>query len=354
MLECKLKPNSFTQTATSTTNSITLTGSTTDQPKTTANACSGIAKYYFSKDNGASWEPTDGQTGTSYTFSGLNSGSSYSLKMKAKDHAGNEFITGTVSKATAKSINDLKAGEYVNYVDKNGTTRKCVVLYDTAYNRENATDYGVQIITAESVDTVTLGNNDETVVATDFNYVGSAIVDDDCKKAAASYNKAVDTLNNKARTYIDNNGIAINARCVGSSPDFENDTTMFYSSSDSNSYFVKQGWNGLLKDADENYKSDVQQLNYLGLHISYDCWLASRHISVDYNVGAKVRFLDDSGRVCEYMSLFIIWLSGGINYQGSTDSNDLSYGVRPVFALSPNVKIIEGEGTTDNPYVLGL
>ena len=47
-----------------TTNSITITADATD-------AESGISKYYYSKDNGANWEPKEGTTNTSYTFTNL-------------------------------------------------------------------------------------------------------------------------------------------------------------------------------------------------------------------------------------------------------------------------------------------
>ena len=92
----KLQPNTFTPTATSTTNSITLTGTATDAAKTTANASSGISKYYFSKNNGSSWEPANGQTGNSYTFTGLAQGT-YTLKMKAVDKAGNVRESNSIS-----------------------------------------------------------------------------------------------------------------------------------------------------------------------------------------------------------------------------------------------------------------
>jgi competence protein ComGC len=102
----KLKPEQFTPTATSTTNSITLTGSATDAAKTATDGSSGIEKYYFSKDNGVTWEPTNGQTGTSYTFNGLMQNQTYNLKMKAVDKAGNEIITDSISKNTG-TVTDL-------------------------------------------------------------------------------------------------------------------------------------------------------------------------------------------------------------------------------------------------------
>ena len=68
----------------------TITGSTTDDD-------SGIAKYYFSKDNGATWEPSEGQTETSYTFTGLKEGTTYTFKMKAEDRAGNQVESNPIS-----------------------------------------------------------------------------------------------------------------------------------------------------------------------------------------------------------------------------------------------------------------
>ena len=96
----RLAPNEFTPTATSTTNSITLSGSTTDATKTETDGCSGIDKYYFSKDDGATWEPSEGQEGSSYTFTKLTQNQVFNLKMKVVDKAGNETITSTVTKNT--------------------------------------------------------------------------------------------------------------------------------------------------------------------------------------------------------------------------------------------------------------
>ena len=95
-----LSPNKFTPSATSTSNSITISGSTEDQEATETSASSGIAEYYFSKDNGVTWVSNAEKTGTSYTFTGLTQGTNYTLKMKAVDKAGNEIITEAITKAT--------------------------------------------------------------------------------------------------------------------------------------------------------------------------------------------------------------------------------------------------------------
>ncbi len=101
----KLPPNQFTPRISSTTNSITLTGSTTDASQTNTNGSSGVAKYYFSKNNGSTFEPASGQTGTSYTFSGLAQNTTYSFKMKAVDNAGNEIVTNTITGRTGSVPN---------------------------------------------------------------------------------------------------------------------------------------------------------------------------------------------------------------------------------------------------------
>lgn len=96
----KLSPKQFTPTATSTASTITLTGSTVDVERTEENACSGIDKYYFSKDDGVTWEPSNGQTETTYTFNGLNQNQTYNLKMRVTDKVGNETITNAVQEKT--------------------------------------------------------------------------------------------------------------------------------------------------------------------------------------------------------------------------------------------------------------
>ena len=98
----RLAPKQFVPTATSTTNSVTLTGSTTDAPKTEKDGCSGIKEYYFSNDNGATWKQNSNKLATSYTFNSLTQNKEYTLKMKAVDKAGNEVVTNAITKTTGK------------------------------------------------------------------------------------------------------------------------------------------------------------------------------------------------------------------------------------------------------------
>lgn len=96
----KVAPNNFTPETTSTSNSITITGKTTDAEETETNACSGLKEYYFSKDNGKTWQQNADKLKNTYTYTGLTQNTTYSLKMKVIDQAGNEVITNMVSQKT--------------------------------------------------------------------------------------------------------------------------------------------------------------------------------------------------------------------------------------------------------------
>lgn len=86
-------PKAFTPGATATDNKITVTGSTTDQEATETDGCSKIKSYEYSKDNGKTWQ-------SSNIFSGVSENTTYQIKMKAIDNAGNETISSTKSITT--------------------------------------------------------------------------------------------------------------------------------------------------------------------------------------------------------------------------------------------------------------
>lgn len=163
------------------------------------------------------------------------------------------------------------------YVKYNGMD--CRVLY-------NDDTRGVQIITSASVCNVKLGYLDTEVEAADFTYSGKATnVNDNFKKSALSYNNAVDNLNRKAKTYMDTEGMAIDARCLGSVPTltsdgkFQEDSSGMFNSG--YSWVKNYGWSGRFKDYDTNYQEDVEQFESLGLTEGWKdgyCWLASRGI----------------------------------------------------------------------------
>ena len=84
-------------TNTKTTNSVTLT-------VTTEAGESPIQKYYFSKDNGSSYQESTSQT---YTFTGLTPNTTYTFKAYAKDTLGYETNEETVQVTTNAYVNPV-------------------------------------------------------------------------------------------------------------------------------------------------------------------------------------------------------------------------------------------------------
>lgn len=251
----------------------------------------------------------------------------------------NKTLAKDVLKTDATATEESSKSPYVTY---NGLD--CRVLY-------NDDTHGIQIITAESVGDVTLGYGDTEVEASDFTYDGTATVDANFYKAAASYNNVVDNLNKRAKTYMDTKGIATDARCLGSIPTlnssskFQGDTTSEMWSG-SYQYLTDYNWNNKFKNSDTNYSEDVKQLNDLGLKVSSSTWLASRNVSsISSLTYFTVRYVSSSGST--YNNSLCYVYSGG-----TTGSGAPSHGFRPVFLLPSNVVISSGDGSSGNSYVI--
>ena len=220
---------------------------------------------------------------------------------------------------TSKTIEDLVAGEKVYYDTGNTSVGnegiiECIVLYDSS------SEYGVQIISADTVDTVTLGNSD-------FN------------TAMDSYNNAITTLNVKAEEYL-NTTYASDARCVGSVPNNKNaESGNFTSEYDYMSSYT-------FKDADTNYETDYNQMETLGITTADSSyWLASRQMSsYESTSGFSVRIVGSSGTLSNR------GLCGVYSY-GDTFGISQTIGLRPVFTLNSEIKVTEGDGDA-TPYTL--
>ena len=240
-----------------------------------------------------------------------------------------------------------EAADKSSYVKYNGLD--CRVLY-------NDETHGLQIITDGNVEeNVTLGFGDTMDIATGFSYGGpgadaseSVAINENFRKAAASYNNAVNNLNNKAKSYKDTKGIAKDARCLGSTSTlkngkFEGDTSGMWTGT--YEYLTTYGWNNKFKTADTNYSEDVNQLKTLGLNVSSGyTWLATRYVnSYSSRTDFCVRFMDSGGNA------YITDLCD-VNSDGTTRSLTPIRGFRPVFLLSSNVVISSGDGTIGNPY----
>ena len=98
----RLAPNTFAPTVKGTKNRLEITANTTDKEATAKDGKSGIKGYKFSKDNGSSWTGliTEGK----YAYENLQSGTTYPIKVKAVDNAGNEVETNTTNGTTEEEI----------------------------------------------------------------------------------------------------------------------------------------------------------------------------------------------------------------------------------------------------------
>ena len=250
------------------------------------------------------------------------------------------------------SENDYEKSPYVNYVDKNGNTILCRVLYDSS------STYGIEIISNDVIEggDVTIGYGDLTSEPSEFGYTGSLTLSDNKKIAGASYNKAINTLNAKARSYLSNDGIAESARCVGGKPDSPDDTTQNYATTNY-SPWKENGWgNNVFKVSFKNDTIDTTQLKKLGIFISKSntfYWLASRFTDVDVS-----RNYDGMGAIYGCVayshSIYTGWHNIFWVTKDSVYADSFSLGIRPVFKLSENAKVVSGKGTENNPYNLGL
>ena len=255
------------------------------------------------------------------TLSASTAGTYY-LHVLTVDLAGNkvETISEAIIVAEPTIENVLTAGDWVRYEDGTGVERDCVVLYDST------SEYGVEIITMETVEDVTLGD------------------DNDFTKAMNSYNSAISTLNNATSKYI-NTTYVDKARSVGSDPSNPTTDNPGYFTS---SYSYMSSYNGKFKNQDTHYETDYNQMGTLGIRdIDEYYWLASRLVT-SYSSGSYfyVRSVTTSGNLNnDYLC--------SVNSFGRTRSFSNANGLRPVFHLKSGIKVTGGTGEEGSPYILG-
>ena len=260
--------------------------------------------------------------------------------------------------STAKTTNDLKAGDYIKYntgvasVGENGVIT-CRVLY------EASSQYGLQIISDKNIKQKIDGEDTEIKVE-----LGGS----NWATGSASYNSAIESLNNEAENYL-NTAYATDARCVGSLPivnsngtftdkDKGTETTVILPLSGWSSYTRPSGWTSDdtgCYDTDTNYTSngeegivrDKETMEALGILTTGEkYWLASRLVfSGSSSCGFYVRCVSASGGLDYYYLCSVV--SGG-----STYSNSWTNGLRPCFSLRSDITITGGNGTIDSPYTM--
>ena len=326
-------PPTVSLSTSATYNSITVTVNASDGES--GLATSDTYKYYINNES----TPRNTSTSNSYTFTGLSAQTGYSIKVEVTNGVG-VVGTGSTSVTTPKkpatNVNEVTDAEYVNYVDKNGETRLCAVLYDSS------SSYGVQIITMENVeDSFELGNG-----------TGKTSIElSDMQASISDYNNAITLLNNEANKYL-NTTYATSARCVGSVPNNPNYESGYYSGYS----YINQC--GSIRAGDENYKTDFEQMEKLGINYTGDgYWLASRSensvTDAASNFGLRYVYWQDGS----LSSSVQMWYWSKPEY--STDnttyrSRSTKQGIRAVFTLKSNIRITGGSGTQSDPYTLGV
>ena len=164
-----------------------------------------------------------------------------------------EEVYNTVIKSITAG---LEVGDYIKYdtgIEGVGVIT-CRVLYPAD------SEYGLQIISDKSVETITLGSD------TDFEV------------AKASYNDMIENLNDRAEGYNNTNYVT-DARCVGSIPTVENGVFVSKDSETLGPIELGFEYNGSTsidcKGTDENYEIDREQMSSEGLWTTgEDYWLA--------------------------------------------------------------------------------
>ena len=247
-----------------------------------------------------------------------------------------------------KTDGKVESPYYVNYPSSKGTI-KCRVLY-------NDSTYGLQIVSVEPVKSVTIGPNDPNENVT--GEMGTL------ERAQSSYNRAVTTLNENAEEYIETeNGITLakDARCIGSNPLDKNYPENLTGEAKAEKMYVAgsempymEPYNGLYFDTDGNYTMDHVRLARIDAKKFTDqtygrfCHFASHKVYIyDLNCTFRIPQTECTGPTSS-------WTMWEIKNDGTTECRDYVSGLRPVFILADGVRIVDGEGTEEVLYELGL
>ena len=232
----------------------------------------------------------------------------------------------TGSSGSNVSYNDelktLKPGDYVIYdtgVPETGEV-VCRVLYDAN------SEYGLQIITDDCIKE----NGEYKLVSLGVNESG----DENKKKALNMYNNAIKNLNSEMDKYKNDNYI-IDSRCVGSNPKNKNLEPTDFAEFNGEVYTAKAG--------DTNYETDYNALESLGiLNAEKSYWLASRNVEFGkvYVGDGIICYLRMVGQEAKAIYKDRI----GYPYDIGTE---VTNGLRPVFTLRGDLKIVSGDGKTE-------
>ena len=304
---------------------------------------SAVATAYDTETGTINKSKLESNLGTGWNVVG-NEGGPYTVTSPK----GNEFTVNAngaidYTGKEDESVAGKNLGKYVTYQGISW-----IVLYDDADK--------VELISAEALGEVTLGYEDAgaktNVTVTDG--------EEQFKRGAWSYNNVITTLTEACKAET---GISANIRNVGGPAEETTTANVTFEE-------VKSGENGFtprtdldeetltklktniesVKQGDENYKNDYDQMKALGIIVTdtpKDYWLASRFVDVDSSgVDFSTRYINDGGDL--YGCLLC-----DVNYDGYAYGDTYSRAVRPVVSLSSGILGGKtGEGTRANPINL--
>jgi len=250
-------------------------------------------------------------------------------------------ITAEQSEQGIIALKDVPVGAYIEYAPSNETVT--VLATDSGHTAD-------QTFTTSSYTDgwKVFKNNDGQIDIISSESVGELTL-----VGATGYARLVYTLNKMSNDYV-NSDYATSGRSlgskVGSSMEIINTTT--YPLTWENTY--TNGNNGF-PYTDTYYTSDKTILQtvvdgeYPLWQTSGSIWMASRDVSpLSTDTYFRVWISNINGGYSNSGKLYFSYSDG------HTNASSHSYGVRPVVSLKSNIKIVSGDGTQANPYVLSL
>ena len=207
---------------------------------------------------------------------------------------------------TNKLVEDVAVGEYIAY-SANGYSSWRVL-----FNNNGQLD----LVSAGSVKDVTLSGN-------------------------SGYCNAVQILNNEASAYV--TGIATSGRSIGCTSASQATVTVGDTQASLSSFPF----------TDTLYTTDFNQIVNNGLVQSdKDVWLASRVESNRKSILGQLVSSNGSVRTITTSGTLDYWSLQTYSKAGWSNDKSHTYGLRPVISLPSGLKVVSGDGTASNPYVL--
>ncbi len=221
----------------------------------------------------------------------------------------------------------LQAGDYIKYDSGVNGEIVCRVLYPAD------SEYGLQIISNESVKNVTLGGNT-------------------FEEGRISYNNAIQNLNKEAEPYL-NTKYATDVRCVGSVPTID-DKGIFVDKNHEvqGPVTMRISYNGSniidCKNTDGNSRIDTEQMVNIDIYTTKDiCWLASREVNSGDSF-CQFYMCITGANIYRDLCQIDSYGQRGIGYLRT-------FGFRPCIALRTDIKITGGDGKTEGTaYTIGI